>query len=68
MHCNASRRSCNDRRIVWLIILNGYVVKLNLVIDDIKRYMVEKMEAIKDALDSQSDYLNYPLVYKCVKD
>ncbi len=68
MHCDASRRSCNDRRIVWLIIFNGYVVKLNLVIDDIKRYMVEKMEAIKDALDSQSDYLNYPLVYKCVKD
>ncbi len=52
MHGDASRRSCNDHRIVWLIIFNGYAMKLNLVIDDIRRYMVEKMEAIKDALDS----------------
>jgi hypothetical protein len=49
-------------------MFKGYAMKLNLVINDIRRYMVEKMEAIKDALDSQLDYLNYPLVYKCVKD
>lgn len=68
MHHNASRRSCNGLRTAWLIMFKGYAMKLNLVINDIRRYMVEKMEAIKDALDSQLDYLNYPLVYKCVKD
>jgi hypothetical protein len=68
MHCNADGRPVGGGRTSWLTAFRGYALKLNPAIDDIRRQPIEEMEAIKDALDQQFEYLNYPLAYKHVKD
>jgi len=59
MHYDASRRPCGGGRTTWLLGLKGFALKLNPTIDDILRQPFNEMEAIKDALDQQFDYLNY---------
>lgn len=68
VHCDASRRPCGGGRIAQLLVLRSYALKLNHAIDDIRRQPLDEMEVIKDALDQQFDYLNYPLAYKLFKD
>jgi hypothetical protein len=68
VHYDASKRPCGGGRTTWLSALKGFALKLNPTIDDILRQPFNEMEAIKDALDQQFDYLNYPLAYKFFKD
>ncbi len=68
VHYDALGRPCGGNRTTWLSALRSSTLKLNLAIDDIWRQPFNEMEAIKDALDQQFDYLNYPLAYKFFKD
>jgi hypothetical protein len=47
--------------------LQGYTLKLNLIINDICRQLAKELEAIKDALEMGFEYLHHPLAYKHVK-
>jgi len=68
VHYDASGRPCGGGRTTWLSAFRGFALKLNPTIDDILRQPFNEMETIKDALDRQFDYLNYPLAYKFFKD
>jgi hypothetical protein len=68
VHCNPDGRPMGGGRNNWLTTLQGYVMKLNPAIDDIRRQPIEELEAIKEALDMTCEYLDHPLAYKWVKD
>jgi hypothetical protein len=67
VHCNAMGSPCGGGHSNWLIALRGYALKFNPTIDDIPKQPLEEINAIKDALDWQFEYLNHPLNYKSVK-
>lgn len=68
VHCNVDGRQCAGGRTTWLTTFQGYAFKSNLIIDDICNQPLEEMEVIKQALEQQFEYPNYPLAYKHVKD
>ncbi len=55
-------------KFAWPSTLKGYALKLNLVIDGIRKQPHDEMEITKDALNQQFDNLNYLLAYKIFKD
>ncbi len=68
MHGNLEGIFVGGGKVNWLTTLLGYVLKLNPTIDDICRQPIEKLEAIKKALEIGFEYLDHPLAYKYVKD
>jgi len=45
----------------------GYALKLNLTINDIRKQLAKKLKAIKDTLEMGYESLHHPLAYKHVK-
>jgi hypothetical protein len=43
-------------------------LKFNPAIDDIQRQPIEKLDAIKEALDVSSEFIDFSVGYKYVKD
>ncbi len=68
VHCNMKGRLVGGGMHSWLIAFRGYAFKLNPTINDIKKQLVEELEAIKQALEMAFEYLDYPPTYKFVKD
>ncbi len=67
VHCTSNGRPCGGDKTMWLIVLQGYALKLNLALDDIPRQPIEEMEAVQEALEQSFEYLNHLLAYKYVK-
>ncbi len=68
MHCNLKGKPISGGRVSWLTALQGYALKPNPTIDNICKQPIEKLEAIKKALEMGFEYLDHPLAYKYVKD
>jgi hypothetical protein len=52
VECNVAGKHVGGGKSKWLSQLRGYTIKLNLVIDDIKKQPIEKLECIKEALEA----------------